>query len=192
MTIESGNFDSSGFDLEPPNDGDEEGGSRLFIILAVGLAGLIVLGLVAIGGVLMLRNIRSEQTLAQVTPMATPTLALAAQQPTATSTPPPPTPTKASEEPLVPTATSTPVVAAGSGDNSQGGSQGGGDGVAAGTPVAAESASTSTATAVVPVGTPVGSAEVPDTGFGGLELALIAIGLVAVLFVARRLRRQSI
>ncbi len=179
MTIESGNFDSSGFDLEPPNDGDEEGGSRLFIILAVGLAGLIVLGLVAIGGVLMLRNIRSEQT-------------LAAQQPTATSTPPPPTPTKASEEPLVPTATSTPVVAAGSGDNSQGGSQGGGDGVAAGTPVAAESASTSTATAVVPVGTPVGSAEVPDTGFGGLELALIAIGLVAVLFVARRLRRQSI
>ncbi len=191
MTIESGNYDSSGFDFESPDDGDEEGGSRLFIILAVGLAGLIVLGLVAIGGVLMLRNIRSEQTLAQVTPMSTPTLALAAQQPTATSTPPP-APTKASEESLVPTATSTPVVAAGSGDNSQGGSQSGGDGAAAGTPVAVEGASTSTATAVVPVGTPVGSTEVPDTGFGGLELALIAIGLIAVLFVARRLRQQSI
>ena len=190
MTIESGNFDSSGFDFEPPND-DEEGGSRLFIILAVGLAGLIVLGLVAIGGVLMLRKIQNKQLTAQVTPVATPTLAVAAQLPTATSAPPTATPTEVSKESLLPTATSTPVLAAGSGDASSGGSQSGEEGAAAGTPAAVDGA-TSTAAAVVPVGTPVGSTEVPNTGFGGFELALIAIGLIAVLFVARRLRRQSI
>ena len=191
MTIESGNFDSSGFDFEPPNDEDEEGGSRLFIILAVGLAGLIVLGLVAIGGVLMLRKIQNKQIAAQVTAMATPTLAVAAQQPTATSTPPPPPPTEASKESLFPTATSTPVLAADASGGSSADSKSGGDGAAAGTS-AAEGAATNTATVVVPVGTPVGSSEVPNTGFGGFELALIALGLVAVLFVARRLRQQSI
>ncbi len=192
MTIESGNFDS-GFDFESPDGGDEEGGSRLFIILAVGLAGLIVLGLVAIGGVLMLRKIQNKQLTAQVTPVATPTLAVAAQLPTATSAPPTATPTEISQELLLPTATSTPVVSAGSGneDSSSGGSLSGGEGAAMGTPVTVEDA-TNTATPVVPVGTPVGSAEVPNTGFGGFELALIAVGLIAVLFVARRLRRQSI
>ena len=192
MTIESGNFDS-GFDFEPPNDDDEEGGSRLFIILAVGQAGLIVLGLVAIGGVLMLRKIQNKQLTAQVTPVATPTLMVAAQLPTATSAPPTATPTEVSKESLPPTATSTSVVVATSSSGaSSGGSQNGGEGAATGTPTPTAAGATSTATAVVPVGTPVSSAEVPNTGFGGLELALIAIGLIAVLFVARRLRRQSI
>jgi len=40
----------------------------------------------------------------------------------------------------------------------------------------------------VPVGTPAGTNEVPDTGFGGLEMVLIAFGLVGVLFVSRRMR----
>jgi len=52
-------------DFPPSEDMEPEGSNRLFIILAVGLAGLIVLGLVAIGGVLVLRNIRNQQALAQ-------------------------------------------------------------------------------------------------------------------------------
>ena len=54
-------------DFEQPDDMENEegsGGNRLFVILAVGLAGLIVLGLLAIGGVLVLRNIRTQQELA--------------------------------------------------------------------------------------------------------------------------------
>ena len=95
-------------DFEQPDDGEVGGGNRVFVILAVGLAGLIVLGLVAIGGVLVLRNIRNQQAIAQVTPAATPTLSVTEEVPTATAThtPIPPLPTE------VPTATPThtPVV----------------------------------------------------------------------------------
>jgi len=171
-------------DFEEPTDFEpieEEGGSnRLFVILAVGLAGLIVLGLVAIGGVLILRNIKNQQELAQVTPVATPTLAVVEQMPTPT---PPPTHTPvpvAPTEPPEPTPTNTPVV-----QPTQ-------------TPTDSEAA-TATAQAPpatntpVPVGTPAGGGgdtaqEVPDTGVGGFGLALIALGLVAVLFVSRRMR----
>ncbi len=172
-------------DFEEPTDFDpseEEGGSnRLFVILAVGLAGLIVLGLVAIGGVLILRNIKNQQELAQVTPVATPTLAVVEElpTPTATHTPVPVAPT----EPAQPTPTNTPVV-----QPTQ-------------TPTEGESA-TATAQAPpetntpVPVGTPAGGGdtpqEVPDTGVGGFGIALIALGLTAVLVVSRRMRHPAV
>ncbi len=163
-------------DFEQPDDMEpKDGGNRLFVILAVGLAGLIVLGLLAIGGVLVLRNIRSQQELAQITPQPTPTLAIVEQiptntpAPTATATQPPATP--------LPTATNTPVVAP------------------TNTPSSEDMAATATAAAPtntpVPVGTPAGNNEVPDTGFGGFELALIAFGLVGVLFVSRRMRHAA-
>lgn len=161
-------------DIEQPDDMENEGsGSRLFVILAVGLAGLIVLGLLAIGGVLVLRNIRGQQDLAQAVPQATPTLSIAAQVPTNTPAPtftptmPPNTPT--------PTATNTPVV------------------LPTDTPSTADMAATATAAAPtdtpVPVGTPVANDRLPDTGFGGMEMALVALGLVGLLFVSRRMRQ---
>jgi hypothetical protein len=165
-------------DFEQPTGDDTGGGNRLFIILAIGLAGLIVLGLVAIGGVLILRNIRTQQSLAQATP-PTPTLAIVEELPTSTSThtpvPPPPTDT-----PTV-TPTNTPVV------------------LPTDTPTQ-EEAATGTASAPtptetntpVPVGTPAGDGgEVPDTGVGGFGLALIAVGLVGVLAISRRLRHVT-
>ena len=162
-------------DFEQPDDmeNEESGGNRLFVILAVGLAGLIVLGLLAIGGVLVLRNIRTQQELAQITPQPTPTLAVVEQVPTNTPMPLP-SPTAVPTTP-VPTPTNTPVVAP------------------TNTPSTEDMAATATAAAPtntpVPVGTPAGSGEVPDTGFGGLEMILVAFGLVGVLFVSRRMRQ---
>lgn len=161
-------------DFEQPDDMEpQEGGNRLFVILAVGLAGLIVLGLLSIGGVLVLRNIRGQQEIAQVTPQATPTLMAVKAVPTNTPAPTS-TPTTAPNTP-VPTATNTPVV------------------LPTETPSEAQMAATATAAAPtdtpVPVGTPAGNNQLPDTGFGGLEMALIAFGLVGVLFVSRRMRQ---
>jgi hypothetical protein len=45
-----------------------------------------------------------------------------------------------------------------------------------------------TRTPVAPKGAPAGTTVVPETGFGGFEAVLIAIGLAAVLVIARRLR----
>lgn len=160
-------------DYEQPDDMENEGGgNRLFVILAVGLAGLIVLGLLAIGGVLVLRNIRGEQDLAQAVPakVATPTLAIVAEVPTKMPTNTP-IPTVAPVEPTI-TPTNTPVV------------------LPTNTPSEEEAAAAAEPTNTpVPVGTPVSSDEVPDTGFGGLEMALIALGLIGVLFVSRKARQ---
>lgn len=166
-------------DFEQPDGNEpEEGGNRLFIILAVGLAGLVVLGLVAIGGVLIMKNIRNQQTLAQATvTVPTPTLMVAEEvipTPTATYTPVPALPT----EPAQPTPTNTPVV------------------MPTNTPTQAEAATAAAAPTTapaatktpVPVGTPAGNNQVPNTGVGGFELSLIAAGLLAVVIVSRRLR----
>ncbi|MFQ5576381.1 MAG: hypothetical protein ACE5G8_05260 [Anaerolineae bacterium] len=165
-------------DFEQPDDSEVGGGNRVFVILAVGLAGLIVLGLVAIGGVLILRNIRNQQAIAQVTPPPTPTLSVTEEVPTATAThtPIPPLPTEVPSA----TPTNTPVV------------------LPTNTPTQDEAA-TATAEAPpptntntpVPVGTPAGGGEVPDTGVGGFGLALVAVGLAGVLAVSRRLRRAT-
>lgn len=164
---------------EPDSVENESGGNRLFIILAVGLAGLIVLGLLAIGGVLVLRNIQGEQRVAQeVVPVAaTPTLAIVAELPTKMPTNTP-IPTVAPVEPTI-TPTNTPVVMPTNTPSE--------DEVAA----AAETAEAEATDTPVPVGTPVSSDEVPNTGFGGFELALMALGLVAVLFVSRRARQTA-
>lgn len=171
------------------DDGDapEGGGSNsLFIIVAVGLAGLIVLGLIAIGGVLYIRSQNAALQIAQITPEATPTIDLANIDDTPTpATTATPTSTQTSS-PLVPadtptpTATSTPVVQP---TNTR---------VVADGETGSDATPTATRTPI-PVGTPAGNqptpAEVPNTGAGGLELGLIGAGLLAVLFISRRLRQ---
>ncbi len=164
---------------EPEGMENEGGGNRLFIILAVGLAGLIVLGLLAIGGVLVMRNIQGKQRVAQevVPSAATPTLAIVAELPTKMPTNTP-IPTVAPVEPTV-TPTNTPVVLPTDTPSEEA--------VAA----AAETTEAEATNTPVPVGTPVSSDEVPNTGFGGLEMALIALALVGVLFVSRKARQAA-
>lgn len=155
------------------------GQNRLFVILAVSLIGLLVLGLVGIGGVFIIRQNLEEQavvarptpTLMAVLPIATPTFT--------------PAPAKATSTPL-PTPTNTPVISAKGANGEEAAAN---KGAAQGSPTPQPS----------PTRTPVASSSagagntnaVPETGVGGLEAVLIAIGLTVVLFVARRLRTAA-
>lgn len=152
--------------------------SRLFVILAIALIGLLVLGLLGIGGVFVIRqNIQEQAALTLPTPtlmirLPNPTATIAAVKPPATNTP-------------APTPTNTPVVggsqpaegevaavgSVGTGKNQEG---------PKGLPLPNQPGKNGS-TAETP-------SEVPDTGLGGLEAVLIAIGLAVVLFVARRMR----
>ncbi|MFQ5611708.1 MAG: hypothetical protein ACE5H9_06205 [Anaerolineae bacterium] len=164
MTTDFDTDFSDGFQ-EPPSGG---GNNRLFIIIALGLVGLLVLGLIGIGSVVALRRLRSAQEVALATP--TPTeVAVLQPSPTATFTPLPPTPTSTT----VPTPTNTPVLAPGNG------------GEEGATPAASPTRTP------VPLATPVSGGEVPDTGIGGFGAALIGTGLAGLFFVARRLRRSG-
>ena len=89
---------------------DEEttGQSRLFVILAIALIGLLVLGLLGIGGVFVIRQNLREQ--AEVSTASTPTLTIKLPDPTAT---PPPATKVVTASTAEPTPTNTPVVAAG-------------------------------------------------------------------------------
>ena len=189
--------------LEPEEpDGGDEGGGRLFMILAIGLAGLIILGLFAVGGLLFIRRARTTQV--AITP--TPTLVAfdpGENEPTATATATQVPPTATNPPPIA--ATNTRVVqedpasggngngvpagaengGSNGGDNNdanRGGGAGGGDDP----PVAATKAPTA-----VPTVAPSPATEVPNTGFGGFELGLIALGLVGVLLITRRLRHVA-
>ncbi|MBN1993274.1 MAG: hypothetical protein JW953_11290 [Anaerolineae bacterium] len=155
----------------------EEGGgpNRLFLILAISLVGLLVLGLLGVGGVFVIRqNLQGQE----VASRPTPTLIIRLPNPTATPTPLRMNPT----DTPAPTPTNTPVISPGSGEEA---AVGGGQ--AKNTPAPQPS----------PTRTPLPAAEtasttvVPETGAGGLELVLAAAGLIAVFFIARRLRMAA-
>ena len=154
------------------------GQSRLFVILAIALIGLLVLGLLGIGGVFVIRqNLQEQADLVN----STPTIVI--QLPVATPTPIPakPQPTNTPQ----PTPTNTPVVAEANGEQAAVGSidnngHNGDQGGFLPKPTTAEGADK----ANLPN-------QVPETGLGAMEAVLIAIGLVTVLFVARRMRMSS-
>ena len=153
------------------HDEEEEGGqNRLFVTLAIALIGLLVLGLLGVGAVFIIRQNIDQQSVAA---QPSPTLLIRLPNPTATFTPAPKIPTNTP----MPTPTNTPVLAPGNGQEA-----------------AASKQESSPTPKPLPTRTPVpggataGTAVVPETGFGGLEAALIAIGLAGVLFIARRLR----
>jgi|SRR6185503_8801112 hypothetical protein len=150
---------------------EEEGGqNRLFVTLAIALIGLLVLGLLGVGAVFIIRQNIDQQSVAA---QPSPTLLIRLPNPTATFTPAPKIPTNTP----MPTPTNTPVLAPGNGQEAAASKQ--------------ESSPTPKPLPTrtpVPGGTTAGTAVVPETGFGGLEAVLIAIGLAGVLFIARRLR----
>lgn len=135
------------------------GPNRLFIVIALGLVGLLLLGLIAIGGVFLIPRLlgTSAQPTLRVS-VTTPTrvsIAQATTEPTSTDTP-------------APTATSvlnTPVIVPQS-------------------PVAA----TATVTSTVGTGTPT-SGELPQSGMGeDLLLLAGGVVLVLIIVAARRAR----
>lgn len=178
------------------------GGNRLFVILAVALTGLIVLGLIAIGGVLLIRNMNnSQEAIVQngEDSLSTPTLELASvveetPTPTVTHTPVPLIPTDTPQPTLTPT--NTPVVpssadASVNGDTTTDNGDTATDDADSSTTDGGGVTSAAKATNTpVPVGVPTSNNQVPPTGAGGFELVLIAVGLLAVLFASRWMRKS--
>ncbi len=152
--------------------------NKLFVMIAIFLVGMLVLGLFAIGGVVIFGTINRQS--ARPTPTAT--LAAVKLPPTPTITPTPTVTPSPTHTPL-PTPTNTPVVQA------------------MATPSLVESAPEMSGQAEVPIPAPTwtpaleasvaAEESTPDTGIGGIEMILIAVGLVGVLFIARRLRTSG-
>jgi hypothetical protein len=150
--------------------------NKLFVMIAIFLVGMLVLALLAIGGVVIFGSINRAQQAAR--PTATATLAVV-RAPTATQTRTP-TITPLSTITPLPTPTNTPVVLATM--TAVPGAQNAGEMSGQGE----EPTPTPTSTPLRP-----GESSTPDTGIGGLEVVLIAAGLVGVVFITRRLRGSS-
>ena len=191
-------------DNEPMVDENEEGGessNRMFIILAASLGGLFVVGLICIVAVFFIQRgqsggsqavanatlaAKNAATIAAATAAAQPTeVPLPPDTPAPTDTPvPPPTNTPVVVTPAPPTATEAPLPTAAPVT----------PGKASATPTTAKptstSASASSGTAasggVAATATPEGN--MSQTGVGGFGLVAVAAALVAVLFIARRIR----
>jgi lysozyme family protein len=163
------------------------GSNRLLVLIAVFLVGLLVLGLLAIGGIVAFDSF--NQTQQSVKDSATSTPPAVSQLPTATNTrapSPTPVPTRTPR----PKPTNTPAVRE-TITSPEGDAEGGDMGSQAveGGPA---SQSPTPGSSPVPGATPAASQEsTPNTGIGGLEIVLIAIGLVGVLFITRRLRTHG-
>jgi hypothetical protein len=147
---------------EPEVEGGE-GRNRLFIIIVIGLAGMLVCGLLGVGGYMLFIRPRGDQSAIATREAVAQRATLIAQQatstPTATATSPalptaPPSPTPTQTQTPLPTqeGTNTPVV-----------------------PPAATS-------------TPTWDGGTPDTGVGGLAAVLLAAGLVVLVFAVRKVR----
>jgi hypothetical protein len=152
--------------------------SKMFTMVAIFLVGMLVLGLLAIGGVVIFGSINRAQQAAR--PTATPTLPAVVRAPTVTQTSTPTVTPMPSNTPL-PTLTYTPVVLPTPTPTS---------GAKIGGEVAGQSDVAATHTPV-PEATSDEEETTPDTGIGGLEAVLIAAGLVGVLFITRRLRATN-
>ncbi|MFN8454511.1 MAG: hypothetical protein U0401_07525 [Anaerolineae bacterium] len=159
---------------EHDEEEEESGQNRLFVTLAVALIGLLVLGLLGVGAVFIIRQNMEQQTVAM---QPTPTLLIKLPNPTATSTPLPKPPTNTP----MPTPTNTPVLAPGSAQEAAAGGN-------KPQPQSTLPALKPAATKAPPTPAPAKNAAMPNTGFGGFEAVLVAMGLVGVLFVVRRLR----
>ena len=172
---------------EPEEEGAESS-NRMFIILAAGLGGLFVIGLICIVAVFIYQQ--SQQTAQRAAAVATSAKATALKAPaTATFTPGPtetPGPTDTPEltatntpvivNTLPPTETALPTVP-------------GTPGKPTTTPTSTKLPTATKAGAKTPGATSASTSEgTPQTGVGGLGLVLAAGVLVIALFVARGLR----
>ncbi len=153
---------------------ESTGQSKLFVILAVSLIGLLVLGLLGIGGVIVIKKDAEQQTIAS-RPTPTALIRLPTPQPT-------PSPTPALTKTPLPTPTSTVVAQAHTQAEAAAANRGGSSPGGASQPTAKISLPTS-----APAAPPAAKA-VPSTGLDGFQTILMVASLIAVLAVARRLR----
>ena len=147
-----------------------ESQNRLFIIIAIGLVGMLVLGLMGIGGYAIFSRARrsSEQVAAaQTAAAATAEVQATAEAPTEAPTPTPIVPPTdmptvvATNTPVVPPTTGTPEL----------------------TPAAPTSAPTATRRPA--------EGETPSAGFGGIGAILAGLALAVVFVVALKVRLAS-
>ena len=153
---------------ETPFGGESQ--NRLFIIIAIGLVGMLVLGLLGIGGYVIISRVRrgTEQvTAAQTVAAATAEAQATAEAPTES---PVPTFTSVPTETPTPMVTNTPVVPP-----------------TTGTPELTPGAPTPAPTATP---TPA-EGETPSAGFGGIGAILAGLALAVVVLVARKVRLAS-
>ena len=152
---------------EPPGEAQDRGGNRVFSILAIGLVGLILIGILGIAFYFVRIKpqrdreeiARITQAIAEQTEIARETVLAPTHTPLPTATP---VPTSTSLPTPTPKATNTLVVPS---------------------PATPEPGATLT-----PTRTPIGGPRTPPTGIGGLGAVLAAVGLLAVILVARKLR----
>jgi len=147
-----------------------ESQNRLFIIIAIGLVGMLVLGLMGIGGYAIFSRARrsSEQVaVAETAAAATVEAQATAEAPTEAPTPTPIIPP--TDMPTV-VATNTPVVPP-----------------TTGTPELTPAAPTPVRTATPPLA----AGETPSAGFGGIGAILAGLALAVVFVVARKVRLAS-
>ena len=145
---------------------EEQGRNRVFFIIAIGMVGLILIGLLAVVYYFIYEKPRrDEQRAAQATQVVAEATAVARETALAPTDTPLPTPTPVPTNTPLPTptprVTNTPVL---------------------------PPAGTLEPGAPTPTRTPVGSGQIPATGIGGLGAVLAAVGLVAVILIARKLR----
>lgn len=195
---------NEGLTFEPVPEPPEQ--NRLFIIIAIGLVGMLVLGLLGIGGYVIFSRSKRSSTQAQQVVQSTPVVLLATDTPTvmATDTPLPTrtsTPIRTNTPVvLMPTQTSALVVLQATTTPLSGffgalTPETGSVGAAAATEVVVIPGITPQATQIVvienPTATPISAPQqattTPDTGFGLGALGLGA-GLAFIVFIARRLR----
>jgi hypothetical protein len=136
--------------------------SRIFIIVAIGLVGLLMIGLLSIAGLVVYTRF--------LAPAASPTtVAVASPSPTSVELATPTLPVAPGVTPTVgevPTATRVVQPAASPAPGEE-------------TPTPVEGA---------PTATPVGGEGIPDTGFGPLEAVVGGVVLLVIILFVRRLR----
>ena len=161
---------SFGAELEEEPLTEDQGTNRVFTIIAIGLVGLILLGLLGIGGyMIIIRPSQQEKRASQATEAfidATAVAQATALAPTDTPWPTDtPVPTNTPLPTPTPKATNTRVIPA--------------------------TATPEPGAVPTPTRTPIGGPRTPQTGISGLGAVLAAAALVVVAFVARKLRLAS-
>ena len=154
--------------VEPATPGGT-GPNRLFIIIALGLVGLLILGVIAAGAIVLLPQVF------RVASASTPTVAFRITTPTRTL----PTAT------AIPTATDTPIPTATSVLQPAATASSGG-----GTTVAETATATTAITGTVGPGTGTPTGTLPQSGMGD-NLLLLAGGAVLVLVIVAARRARS-
>lgn len=166
MSMDDDRF-SYGITSEEEPIEEERSTNRVFIIIAIGLIGLILLGALGIGGyMILIRPKQQDSIAAQNTQVVAEATAVAQQTALAPTDTPVPTDTPLPTNTLVPTPTPK----------------------ATNTRVLVATATPEPGAAPTPTRTPVGGGQTPQTGIGGLGAVLAAAALALVVFLARKLR----